>query len=79
MNFKIGHGYDVHKLVKGRRLILGGVEILHETGAEAAAGKLQKYFRSERIFKSHRKGSRSAAVDRGKISDLYTLDRKSVV
>lgn len=32
MNFKIGHGYDVHKLVKGRRLILGGVEILHETG-----------------------------------------------
>lgn len=25
--FRIGHGYDVHKLVEGRRLILGGVEI----------------------------------------------------
>jgi 2-C-methyl-D-erythritol 2,4-cyclodiphosphate synthase len=31
-NFRIGHGYDVHKLVKGRRLILGGVEIPHELG-----------------------------------------------
>jgi 2-C-methyl-D-erythritol 2,4-cyclodiphosphate synthase len=30
--FRIGHGYDVHKLVKGRKLILGGVEIPHETG-----------------------------------------------
>lgn len=24
---RIGHGYDVHKLVEGRKLILGGVEI----------------------------------------------------
>ncbi len=30
--FKIGHGYDVHRLVKGRDLILGGVKIPHETG-----------------------------------------------
>lgn len=30
--FRIGHGYDVHKLVPNRRLILGGVEIPHETG-----------------------------------------------
>lgn len=29
---RIGHGYDVHRLVKDRRLILGGVEIPHETG-----------------------------------------------
>lgn len=29
---RIGHGYDVHRLVSGRRLILGGVEIPHETG-----------------------------------------------
>ena len=29
---RIGHGYDVHRLVGGRRLILGGVEIPHETG-----------------------------------------------
>ena len=31
-NLRIGHGYDVHKLVAGRKLILGGVEIPHETG-----------------------------------------------
>lgn len=27
MNFRIGHGYDVHRLVEGRDLILGGVNI----------------------------------------------------
>ena len=31
-SFRIGHGYDVHKLVEGRRLIIGGVEIPHEKG-----------------------------------------------
>ena len=29
---RIGHGYDVPKLVTGRKLILGGVTIPHETG-----------------------------------------------
>lgn len=29
---RIGHGYDVHRLVTGRKLILGGVEIAHEMG-----------------------------------------------
>ncbi|HCX64727.1 MAG TPA: 2-C-methyl-D-erythritol 2,4-cyclodiphosphate synthase, partial [Eubacteriaceae bacterium] len=29
---RIGHGYDVHKLVRGRKLILGGVDIAHEKG-----------------------------------------------
>jgi 2-C-methyl-D-erythritol 2,4-cyclodiphosphate synthase len=29
---KIGHGYDVHRLVSGRRLVLGGVEIEHHKG-----------------------------------------------
>ena len=29
---RIGHGYDVHKLVEGRRLIIGGVDIPHEVG-----------------------------------------------
>lgn len=32
MNFRIGHGYDVHKLVEGRRLILGGEDIPWEKG-----------------------------------------------
>lgn len=29
---RIGNGYDVHKLVEGRKLILGGVEIPYEKG-----------------------------------------------
>jgi 2-C-methyl-D-erythritol 2,4-cyclodiphosphate synthase len=29
---RIGIGYDSHRLVEGRKLILGGVEILHEKG-----------------------------------------------
>lgn len=32
MNFRVGQGYDVHKLVEGRKLILGGVDIPHPTG-----------------------------------------------
>lgn len=32
MKLRIGHGYDVHKLVEGRDLILGGVKIPHSTG-----------------------------------------------
>ena len=29
---RIGKGYDVHKLVEGRKLILGGVDIPYEKG-----------------------------------------------
>ena len=29
---RIGHGYDVHRLVEGRKLILGGVEVPYELG-----------------------------------------------
>ena len=29
---RIGHGYDVHRLVNGRKLILGGVEVEYEKG-----------------------------------------------
>lgn len=29
---RIGYGYDVHKLVEGRRLVLGGVDIPYEKG-----------------------------------------------
>ena len=31
-DFRIGHGYDVHRLTEGRRLVLGGVEIPHTLG-----------------------------------------------
>tara|TARA_A100001037_G_scaffold256443_1_gene242596 strand:- start:59 stop:529 length:471 start_codon:yes stop_codon:yes gene_type:complete len=29
---RIGTGYDIHRLVEGRRLVLGGVEIQHDKG-----------------------------------------------
>jgi len=32
--FRIGNGYDVHRLVEGRKLILGGVEIPYSKGLE---------------------------------------------
>ena len=32
MKFRVGQGYDVHQLVEGRKLILGGVEIPHAKG-----------------------------------------------
>ena len=32
IGIRVGHGYDVHKLVEGRKLILGGVEIPYEKG-----------------------------------------------
>ena len=35
MDFRIGHGYDVHALGEGLRLVLGGVEIPHDKGCIA--------------------------------------------
>ena len=32
--YRIGNGYDVHRLVEGRKLILGGVEIPHSMGLD---------------------------------------------
>ena len=32
MNIRVGEGWDVHALVPGRKLILGGVEIAHTAG-----------------------------------------------
>lgn len=32
--FRIGHGYDVHRLKEGRRLILGGVELEYDRGLD---------------------------------------------
>ena len=34
-DFRIGHGYDVHALADGLRLILGGIEIPHTKGCVA--------------------------------------------
>ena len=33
-NLRIGHGYDVHRLAAGRKLILGGVDIPYEKGLD---------------------------------------------
>src|SRR5580700_9634646 len=30
---RVGHGFDAHRLVEGRRFIIGGIEIPHATGA----------------------------------------------
>ena len=35
MNFRIGHGYDVHALAPGLELWLGGIRIEHELGCVA--------------------------------------------
>ena len=32
MNIRIGNGYDIHRLVSDRHLILGGIHIPHELG-----------------------------------------------
>ena len=32
MEIRIGHGYDVHRLVEGRNLVLGGVSVPYEKG-----------------------------------------------
>ena len=34
MTIRIGHGFDVHALVVGRKCIIGGVEIAHEKGLD---------------------------------------------
>ena len=31
-NFRIGIGYDIHRLVEGRDLVIGGIKITHEKG-----------------------------------------------
>lgn len=35
MNLRIGQGYDIHRLVEGRPLILGGVTVPHSKGCDA--------------------------------------------
>ena len=37
-DFRIGHGYDVHALADGLRLVLGGIEIPHTKGCVALLG-----------------------------------------
>jgi len=34
MALRIGTGFDIHRLVRGRRCVLGGIEIPHDTGPE---------------------------------------------
>ena len=38
---RIGHGYDVHRLVEGRKLILGGVTIPYEEIKEENFNSIQ--------------------------------------
>ena len=34
MRLRVGHGFDAHKLVAGRPLMLGGIEVPHSRGLE---------------------------------------------
>ena len=34
INYKIGHGFDIHPLVMGRKCIIGGVQIPFEKGLQ---------------------------------------------
>lgn len=34
MDMRIGHGYDAHRLVSGRKLVLGGVDVPHHLGLQ---------------------------------------------
>ena len=34
MSIRVGFGYDIHKLVKGRKLMLGGIEVPHTHGLD---------------------------------------------
>ena len=34
-NIRIGHGYDIHRLLEGKKLIIGGVTIAHDKGVVA--------------------------------------------
>ena len=49
---RIGHGYDVHRLVEGRKLILGGVKIDYHLGllGHADADVFALYLRHQRII-----------------------------
>src|SRR5689334_22225737 len=38
MSLRIGQGYDIHALVPGRRLLIGGVDIAFDRGLLGAAG-----------------------------------------
>ena len=42
--FRCGIGYDAHRLVSGRKLILGGVKIPHPRGLEGHSGDIGKHF-----------------------------------
>jgi len=44
MNIRIGNGYDIHRLVTGRPLILGGVEIAHTVGDEKKVSQFMPWF-----------------------------------
>ena len=52
---RVGMGYDVHKLVEGRPLIMGGVQIEHETGllGHSDADVLVHAIMDVRVNRSH--------------------------
>ena len=63
---RIGHGYDVHRLTEGRRLILGGVEVPYEKGllGHSDADVLTRSYARPMAFASRSRWSWAARQDR---------------
>ena len=59
---RIGHGYDVHRLVEGRKLILGGVEIPYEKVPMAAPLKQAFDENVDRIRRERLPGELASAL-----------------
>lgn len=56
-NFRVGHGQDAHRLVAGRPLVIGGVTIPSERGAEAHSdGDVLLHALSDALLSTHALG-----------------------
>ena len=57
--YRIGLGYDIHRLVEGRELIIGGVKITHEKGFERVEfcvnGQIYKYNEDYQLYDPEQK------------------------
>lgn len=58
--YRVGHGFDLHRLAEGYKLIIGGVEIPHTKGCEAHSDGVSGSSCSSVQFKSHLQGCRAA-------------------
>lgn len=53
--YRVGHGFDLHRLAEGYKLIIGGVEIPHTKGCEAHSDGAHAQWGPERVWASKRR------------------------